>query len=205
MKGDIILRPDTDNKFEMTIDHRAEACYIKLHDDEVYRTDDVSSELMFDYNEEGNIIGIEILRDAELYDITIRDKTEYNKDGYLINNDIINQRVAEKIMKQLKIKENHSYKISPFNYKGTNGIGLSLGKSLDFTLTQNNTTTYLSNVTLITFFFSKSTFIGFRTESSKLGKGYCIIECPDDFELELCENELPDSFEEMFYKINNEL
>lgn len=50
--------------------HEADALYIRFNENVIIDTDEISPEIIMDYNEEGNIIGIEILSASSKVDIS---------------------------------------------------------------------------------------------------------------------------------------
>lgn len=76
-----ILNPKTENCFEMTVDHQAEACYIRLYSDPIDYHESMSEDVVFDYNKYGDIVGIEILRDVKLVELNdeLEDDNEEEK------------------------------------------------------------------------------------------------------------------------------
>ena len=47
----------------------ADAIYIRLKEDRIYNTDEVTSDIIMDYDDKGNVIGIEILSASEKVDV----------------------------------------------------------------------------------------------------------------------------------------
>lgn len=47
----------------------ADAIYIRLKEDPIHNTDEVTSDIIMDYDEKGNVIGIEILSASEKVDV----------------------------------------------------------------------------------------------------------------------------------------
>lgn len=46
---------------KITFDKQADAMYIYIKDVKVFRSDDITSDTIIDYDKEGNVVGIEIL------------------------------------------------------------------------------------------------------------------------------------------------
>ena len=46
----------------------ADAIYIRLKEDRIYNTDEVTPDIIMDYDDKGNVIGIEILSASEKVD-----------------------------------------------------------------------------------------------------------------------------------------
>ena len=49
----------------MHYSHDADAIYIRLKEDRIYNTDEVTPDIIMDYDDKGNVIGIEILSASE--------------------------------------------------------------------------------------------------------------------------------------------
>jgi len=47
----------------------ADAIYIRLKEDKVHNTDEVTEDILMDYDDKGNVIGIEILSASEKGDV----------------------------------------------------------------------------------------------------------------------------------------
>jgi uncharacterized protein YuzE len=47
----------------------ADAIYIRLKEDRIYNTDEVTSDIIMDYDDKGNVIGIEILSASDKVDV----------------------------------------------------------------------------------------------------------------------------------------
>ncbi len=47
----------------------ADAIYIRLKEDPIYNTDEIAPDIIMDYDDKGNVIGIEILSASEKVDI----------------------------------------------------------------------------------------------------------------------------------------
>lgn len=47
----------------------ADAIYIRLKEDRVHNTDEVTEDIIMDYDDKGNVIGIEILSASEKVDV----------------------------------------------------------------------------------------------------------------------------------------
>ena len=67
--------------FQMTVDHEEGVCYIKITDEDIVHSKKIADCLWFDYDRQNNIIGIEILQDVEICDITNYNKIS-NEDRY---------------------------------------------------------------------------------------------------------------------------
>jgi uncharacterized protein YuzE len=52
----------------MHYSHDADAIYIRLKEDRIYNTDEVTPDIIMDYDDKGNVIGIEILSASEKVD-----------------------------------------------------------------------------------------------------------------------------------------
>jgi uncharacterized protein YuzE len=46
---------------KMTFDKKADAMYIYLKEEKVFRTEDITSDTIVDYDKDGDVVGIEIL------------------------------------------------------------------------------------------------------------------------------------------------
>jgi len=53
----------------MHYSHDADAIYIRLKEDRIHNTDEVTSDIIMDYDDKGNVIGIEILSASEKVDV----------------------------------------------------------------------------------------------------------------------------------------
>jgi uncharacterized protein YuzE len=53
----------------MHYSHDADAIYIRLKEDRIHNTDEVTPDIIMDYDEKGNVIGIEILSASEKVDV----------------------------------------------------------------------------------------------------------------------------------------
>jgi uncharacterized protein YuzE len=47
----------------------ADAIYIRLKEDDIYSTDEVTEDILMDFDDKGNVIGIEILSVSEKVDV----------------------------------------------------------------------------------------------------------------------------------------
>jgi uncharacterized protein YuzE len=47
----------------------ADAIYIRLKEDPIYNTDEITPDIIMDYDDKGNVIGIEILSASEKVDV----------------------------------------------------------------------------------------------------------------------------------------
>jgi uncharacterized protein YuzE len=52
----------------MHYSQNADAIYIRLKEDRIYNTDEVTPDIIMDYDDKGNVIGIEILSASEKVD-----------------------------------------------------------------------------------------------------------------------------------------
>jgi len=47
---------------KLKIDENADALYLRIDESEIFESDEVSPSVVIDYNKEGHIVGIEVLR-----------------------------------------------------------------------------------------------------------------------------------------------
>ncbi len=51
--------------FILSVDPKTDAAYLRLRDRDIEQTIEINSEIKVDYDKDGNVVGIEILRSSE--------------------------------------------------------------------------------------------------------------------------------------------
>jgi len=53
------------NRFILSVDAKTDAAYLRIRDRDIDKTVEITSELNVDYDKDGNVVGIEILRGTD--------------------------------------------------------------------------------------------------------------------------------------------